>query len=185
MKNRLKKIIKNILGIKNPHSLEELLKNGLKVGSNFNLQNDCIIDSSHCWHIEIGDNVTFAPRVHILAHDASTYNYLGYTKVLNTRIGSNVFVGAGSIIMPGCNINDNVIIGAGAVVTKNIPENSVYAGNPAKFICHTDDYISIQKNKMLSTKCFKSNYTINSNISSEMKEEMITAIENNGQCFVQ
>ncbi len=56
--------------------LEELKKNGLKVGENFDMQGGCIIDSSHCWHIQIGNNVTLAPRVHILAHDASTKNSL-------------------------------------------------------------------------------------------------------------
>ncbi|MFR3924042.1 MAG: hypothetical protein ACLTXI_01795 [Collinsella sp.] len=55
---------------------------GLKVGSNFNMLGGCIIDHSHCWLIRIGDNVTFAPRVHVLAHDASTKRVLGYTRML-------------------------------------------------------------------------------------------------------
>lgn len=180
----IKQAIKKILGLKNPHSLDELKKKGLRVGKNFNLQNDCIIDVSHCWHITIGDNVTLAPRVHVLAHDASTYNYIGYTKVLNTIIGNNVFIGAGSIIMPGCTIKDNVIIGAGSVVTKNIPENSVYAGNPAKFICYTDAYISKQKERMHKTNCFDSNYTIQNKLSFEMKEKLQQIVTEHGQCFI-
>lgn len=43
--------------------------------------------------------------------------------------------------MSGVHISDRVIVGAGAVVTKDIPSNSVVAGNPAKFICSVDEYI--------------------------------------------
>ena len=49
-------------------------------------------------------------------------------------IGNNVWIGSGSIILPGVSIGDNSIIGAGSVVTKNIPDNCVAAGNPAKII---------------------------------------------------
>lgn len=49
----------------------------------------------------------------ILAHDASTKRYLGYTKIGRVLIGNNVFVGAGTIILPSVAIGNNVIIGAG------------------------------------------------------------------------
>ena len=54
---------------------QELVNRGLKVGKNFSRMNQAIIDDSHTWLIEIGDDVTLAPRVHILAHDASTKPY--------------------------------------------------------------------------------------------------------------
>ncbi len=69
--------------------------------------------------------MTLAPRVHILAHDASTKIFLDYTKISNVKIGNNVFIGAGAIILPGSIIEDNVIIGAGSIVSKRIPANSV------------------------------------------------------------
>ena len=53
---------------------ERLVSMGMKVGSNFKRLNGVILDPSHCWLIEIGDNVTMAPRVHVLCHDASTKN---------------------------------------------------------------------------------------------------------------
>ena len=58
------------------------------------------------------------------------------------RIGNHVFVGAGAIILPNVTIGNNVIIGAGSVVTKDIPDNSVCAGNPAKVIRNLDEYIA-------------------------------------------
>lgn len=50
------------------------------------------------------------------------------------RIGKGVWIGSGSIILPGVTIGDNAIIGAGSVVTKDIPANAVAVGNPAKVI---------------------------------------------------
>jgi acetyltransferase-like isoleucine patch superfamily enzyme len=53
---------------------------------------------------------------------------------VDTKIGNNCFIGINSIIMPGVTIGNEVIIGAGSVVTKNIPDNCIAAGNPAKII---------------------------------------------------
>ena len=50
------------------------------------------------------------------------------------HIGKKVWIGSGAIVLPGVNIGDNSVIAAGSVVTKNVPENSVYGGNPAKLI---------------------------------------------------
>lgn len=53
---------------------------------------------------------------------------------LHTRIGSNCFIGARSIIMPGIRVGNGSIVGAGAVVTRDVPANVIVAGNPAKVI---------------------------------------------------
>lgn len=186
----LNRIAKKILGVNNtikpPHKtlLDTLKENGLKVGTNFNMLPECIIDYSHCWHITIGDNVTLAPRVHILAHDASTKNYLNHTKVKNVTIGNNVFIGTSSVIMPGVSIGNDVIIGAGSVVTKDVPENSVYVGNPARFVCDTSEYISKQKLEMSEGNTFDEAYTLRANISLTMKEEMTASVMRNGSAFV-
>ena len=54
------------------------------------------------------------------------------------RIEDDVFIGAGVIIMKGVTIGKHSVIGAGAVVTKSVPENEVWAGNPAHFIRKVD-----------------------------------------------
>ena len=89
------------------------------VGTNFKRLNGVILDPDHCWLIEIGNNVTIAPRVHILCHDASTKQYLGFTKIGNVTIGNNVFIGAGA-----------KIIGVNAVVNQDVPDNVIVVGNP-------------------------------------------------------
>ena len=66
----IKDLIKKILfRIRADYTTESLVSMGLKVGKNFQRNEGVIIDPSHCWLIEIGDNVIMAPRVHILAHD--------------------------------------------------------------------------------------------------------------------
>ena len=125
--------------------LPSLVKNGLTVGEDVFINFGCTIDRSFCWLITIGNRVTLAPNVHILAHDASTKRELGCTKMGKVIIGDDVFVGAGTVILPGVQIGDRVVIGAGSVVTKSIPGGSVAAGNPAKVICTYDAYMEKQK----------------------------------------
>lgn len=175
------KIIRNIT----KSDLEKLISRGLIIGNNFNMMPGCIIDSDHCWHISIGNNVTLAPRVHILAHDTSTKAYLNYTKVSNVKIGNSVFIGASSIVMPGVVIGNNVIVGAGSLVTKSIPSNTVYAGNPARFICNIDDYLKKQKAKMNNVNVFSEEFTLRKNVSLEKKNTMKLIVEENTIGFVE
>lgn len=151
---------------------------GVKIGENCKIQFDVVVDYSHYWLIEIGDNVTIAPRVHILAHDASTFNYFGYTKIGKVNIGDNVFIGASSIILPGVKIGKNSIIGAGSVVTKDIPENSIAVGNPAKVIGDISSFHAKTKREMSEFPLFEEEYTLRSGINDEMKKKMIGSINN-------
>lgn len=157
-------------------STKKLIKRGLIVGKNFNRQGNCIIDPPHCWLIEIGDNVTLANGVYILAHDASTKKILDYTKIGKVKVGNNVFVGAKSIILPNVTIGNNVIIGSGSVVTKNVPSNTVFAGNPAKMICTIDEYKNKNDKKMCKRNTFGEEFTIG-NIDSNKKEIMKNELE--------
>lgn len=138
--------------LRGEYTTERLIKMGMKVGKNFGRLKDVILDPSHCWLIEIGDNVTLAPRVHILCHDASTKQFLGYTKI-------------GQVI-----IGNNVIIGANSTVVHNVPDNSVIAGSPAKVLCTLEEYLKKEKKCMLDSICYSDEYTLRKNVS--MKKRM-------------
>lgn len=64
----------------------------------------------------------------VMSHDFSRSIYN------NTIIGDYCFIGYGAIILPGVQIGNNSIVAAGSVVTKNVPANSIVAGNPATII---------------------------------------------------
>ena len=80
------------------------------------------------------------------------------------RIGDNCNIGWNAIILPGVTIGKNCVIGAGAVVTKDIPDNSVAAGCPARVIESMDEYYNKVKKKCVPTKKMswveKKNYLI-------------------------
>ena len=160
---------------------EELIQRGLTVGKNFKRLNDVIIDDSHAWLITIGNDVTLAPRLHILARDASTKNFLGYTRIGLVCIGNNVFIGAGSIILPGVQIGDNVVVGAGSVVTKNIPSDSVAMGNPARVVSGISEFVEKKGQEKESTCCFDDDFTMrNAQLSQKMKTEMSSELRESG-----
>jgi len=78
----------------------------------------------------IAPNVTFTNDKHPRAH--------GEWTLLGTRVKSFASIGAGSIINPGVKIGENALIGAGSVVTKDIPENAIAVGIPARVIAYRD-----------------------------------------------
>ena len=164
--NYLKEFIYRFRG---EYTTEKLISMGMKVGKNFGRLNGVILDPSHCWLIEIGDNVTMAPRVHILCHDASTKAFLNYTKIGRVTIGNNVFIGAESVVLPGVTIGNNVIIGANSTVTHDIPDNMVCAGTPARLICTLDEYLEKEKERMKSSPCYDESYTLRKNVSMELR----------------
>lgn len=113
---------------------------GFTHGENFQYNSGYPIDGNWPWLISVGNNVTLATGVKLLAHDASTAKTGVHTKIGIVKIGDNVFIGANSIVLPNVRIGDNVVVGAGSVVTKDVPSNCVVAGNPAKFICTFEEY---------------------------------------------
>lgn len=152
--------------------LSELKKQGLVYGKNFRMHESVIIDFNHAWHITIGNDVTLAPRVNILAHDGSTMKYVNHTKIGKVDIGNHVFIGASAIIMPGVTIGNNVIIGVGSVVTHDVPDNRVAAGNPAKVICSLGEFVAKHDQKLKTYPIFSYDYTVTRNITEDMKDEM-------------
>jgi len=103
--------------------------------------------------IELNDNCVITGRTLILTHDYSIYHAsIGTKKIKKSDpefctkgkviIEENAFVGARCIILPNVTIGKNSIVGAGSIVTKNIPENTIVGGNPARIIKSIEDYTS-------------------------------------------
>ncbi|WP_181038488.1 DapH/DapD/GlmU-related protein [Arthrobacter sp. ZGTC131] len=61
-------------------------------------------------------------------------------RIAPVKIGNAAFVGLGVTILPGVTIGDGAIIGSGAVVTRSVPDDEVWAGNPARRISSTEEY---------------------------------------------
>ncbi|MBP2000281.1 maltose O-acetyltransferase [Paenibacillus shirakamiensis] len=107
----------------------------IHIGENFFANFDCTI--LDVCEVRIGDNCFLAPGVHIYTatHPIHPYERIAgpeYGKPV--KIGDNVWIGGRAVINPGVNIGDNVVIASGAVVTKDVPENTIVGGNPARII---------------------------------------------------
>jgi len=104
---------------------------GNKVYANFNLT---LVDDAN---IYIGDMVMFGPNVTIATANHPILPELrerGLQYNRDVHIGSNVWIGAGVVIVPGITIGDNSVIGAGSVVVKDIPSGVVAVGNPCRVL---------------------------------------------------
>lgn len=104
---------------------------GHHVYANFNLT---LVDDGDIFignYVMFGPNVTLATAGHPimpqLRQEGMQFN-------IPIRIGNNVWIGAGTIVLPGVTIGENTVIGAGSVVTKDIPANVVAVGNPCKIL---------------------------------------------------
>lgn len=127
-------------------------KIGVNVGEGLHLYGH--VDwNSEPWIISLGNNVHITDGVKFITHDGGTLIYRQYVPDLEITkpivIGNDVFIGMNSLILPGVTIGSNVVIGAGSVVTRDIPSNSVAAGVPAKVIKSADEYFDKLKTESL------------------------------------
>ncbi len=126
-------------------TIETAKHRGLKVGKNLYVQGIPNFGSEP-FLIEIGDNVTIAENVGFINHGGDARVTKRIEKFKDGRnfgrikIGNNTFIGKGSILMPGVSVGNNCIVGSLSIVSSSVPDNSVYAGIPAKFICTIDEY---------------------------------------------
>ena len=94
-----------------------------------------LIDSMHPEEVEIGEDVWLTREVKIIAHFNPTpliREIVGGKRVEKVKIGRGAFIGIGSIILPGVTLGKGSLVGPGAVVTKDVPDFTWVAGNPAQ-----------------------------------------------------
>ena len=126
---------------------------GVKIGNN------CHISTrnwgSEPYLISIGDNVALTDNVSIHTHGgghvvrATHPDFDVFGKVV---IEDGAYIGAFSQIMPGVTIGEGALVAAGSIVTKSVAPHTVVGGNPARYICTTDEYY--ERNKRYNTGIF-------------------------------
>lgn len=113
-----------------------LIKNNTIINNNFVV----IADQTS---VTIGENCLIGPNVFITDSDFHGLKVKdrvnGNYQCLPTVIEDNVFIGENVRILKGVTIGEGSVIGCGSVVSKNVPPNSIYAGNPGKFIKFIDN----------------------------------------------
>lgn len=108
---------------------------------------------SEPWLITIGDNVYITAGVQFVTHDGGTlilrkeHPDLDWTAPIT--IGDDVYIGMRSMILAGVTIGNRCVIGAGSIVTRDIPDNTVAAGVPARPLRSTDEYLERLQAKSL------------------------------------
>jgi len=103
----------------------------VKIGRNVVVMPGCLMMSAG--GITIDDGAQIAANVQLISNNHDLYERQVIT-CKPVHIGKNAWIGAGATILPGVTIGDNAVVGAASVVTKDVPADTIVAGNPAKFI---------------------------------------------------
>jgi len=140
-KRLLKLFAKNIPGYKIRCKLLKIA--GYKIGEQVYIGEDLIIidELDDIGKVKIGDRVAIAERVTLVISSNSNFSKL--RSIIsdehgNIEIGDDSWLGTGCIILPNVKIGQGAVVGAGAVVTKDVPDFTIVAGIPAKFIKKLD-----------------------------------------------
>lgn len=174
----IKQVIEEYKRRKNP--IKYWKKRGVKIGQGTKIAPSASF-SSEPYLVEIGDNCNITHKVEFIPHDGAChvlrnlYSELCDVDIFKGKIivGNNVFIGNHSAILSGVKIGDNSIIGYGSIVTKDVPDNVVVCGVPAKVLCTIEEFKSKNSKYFVQTK----------NMSyQEKKDFLIKTIEKNN-CF--
>lgn len=168
---------------KNPQKIAKVYKKmGMQLGDNCSIFRTASMGSEP-YLVRLGNNVKIVDRVSFITHDGAVevlrklFNLPNIDLFGTITVGNNVFIGLGSTILPGVKIGNNVVVGAGSIVTSDIPDNSIFAGVPAKFIVSIHDYYDKVKPFFDETKNMtylkKRNFLINKYIDKSSKQKNI------------
>lgn len=152
MASAIRRAINLICKLINNHSYDSkrnyLRSQGAHIGNKTRLI--CKIDAfgSEPYMVTIGENCLISADVCFFTHDGGVkvlsdlgcFNGERMDIMAPIKVGDNVYIGTGAYILPGVTIGNNVVIGAASVVTRDIPDNSVAVGIPARVIRTVDEY---------------------------------------------
>jgi len=104
------------------------------IGDNCRIQG-CVYIADECI---LGDNVFVGPNATLLNDRFPPSGNRDLWQPI--MVDSGAVIGGGTTVVPGCNVGKNSVLAAGAVLTKTMPDNEVWAGNPARFLMTRQDY---------------------------------------------
>jgi acyl-CoA synthetase (AMP-forming)/AMP-acid ligase II/acetyltransferase-like isoleucine patch superfamily enzyme/acyl carrier protein len=109
---------------------------GVSIGTNVSIGLSTLIETAYPELVLIGNNVSIGMRVIIIAHlrDSTSESRLSHQHTV--RIGDDVYIGPGSIILPNVTIGPGAVVSAGSVVSRSVPPRTLVRGNPAEPIAH-------------------------------------------------
>src|SRR5437016_1723064 len=134
-----------ITSLLNRWRLKRCIRRGLQIADDCRLMGEANFGSEP-YLVSIGKHVTIASNVSFITHDGGTWvfrhkqKYAHVIKFGRIVIHDNCFIGYGATIMPGVSIGPNAVVAAQSVVTKDVPENMVAGGFPAKVLMTVEKY---------------------------------------------
>jgi maltose O-acetyltransferase len=167
------------LKLNSGYHTDYLKKLGVKIGSSSAVLYPSYVDGRWPYLLEIGNHVTISINTTILTHDAATAFAGDMVKIGRVIIHDHCFIGADCTILCNVQIGPNSIVGAGSVVSGDIPPNSVYAGNPAKFICTVDEFMQKHRMCVKDRSFFKGAEFEHALINTEKKLMLKEGVKNN------
>lgn len=151
-------IFDRILKYSNP--VKYWKKKGATIGHGCEIFSSAVLGGEP-YLVTIGNNVRITTNVTFVTHDGGVWVLRNLIPDLSDvdrfgtiSIGNNVHIGNNAIIMPNVKIGNNCIIGVGSIVTKDIPDNSVVVGIPARVIETIEEYYEKNSSNLLHTKKF-------------------------------
>lgn len=171
------KLLRNLVGkFRGEHNAGWYRAHGAVIGRDVHIGRGVSLDPSHCNLLTLGDDVVFAPNVIVLTHDAALRRREGVklTKLAPVVIGSRVFIGANSVVLPGVSIGNDVVIAAGSIVRTDVPSNTLAGGNPAQPIMTLEEFEDRQIKKLQTSPVYGPE-DLSGNYRLRQREEVIRA----------